>query len=72
MALTTPSPAATASTRAIVAPGSRDRRRPSGALLWGLPSKIFTGAIAIIFLYPLVWTGVASVSPPRPPGGRRR
>ncbi|KQR89588.1 ABC transporter permease [Microbacterium sp. Leaf179] len=32
-------------------------------MLWGLPSKIFTGAIAIIFLYPLVWTGVASVSP---------
>ncbi|ODT38569.1 MAG: ABC transporter permease [Microbacterium sp. 71-36] len=32
-------------------------------MLWGLPSKIFTGALAIIFLYPLVWTGVASVSP---------
>lgn len=53
----------TGSTRAIVAPGYRGRPRPSGALLWGLPSKIFTGAVAIIFLYPLVWTGVASVSP---------
>lgn len=64
MALTTaPSPAATASTRTIVAPGFRDRRRPSDRLLYGIPSKIFTGALAIIFLYPLVWTAIASVSP---------
>lgn len=64
MALTTaPSPAATTTTRMIVAPGFRDRRRPSDRLLWGIPSKIFTGALAIIFLYPLVWTGIASVSP---------
>ncbi len=65
MALTdTPARPATLSTRAIVAPGSTGRRRrPQGPVLWGLPSKIFTGALAIIFLYPLVWTGVASVSP---------
>lgn len=49
-------------TRAIVVP--RGTRRPrSGPQLWGIPSKIFTGALAIIFLYPLVWTGIASVSP---------
>jgi len=59
----TPARPATLSTRAIVAPGSTGRRRSRGPLLWGLPSKIFTGALAIIFLYPLVWTGVASVSP---------
>ncbi|MCI9857754.1 carbohydrate ABC transporter permease [Microbacterium proteolyticum] len=53
----------TGSTRAIVAPGYRGRSRPSGPMLWGLPGKVFTGALAIIFLYPLVWTGVASVSP---------
>lgn len=53
----------TGSTRAIVAPGYRGRSRPSGPVLWGLPGKVFTGALAIIFLYPLVWTGVASVSP---------
>lgn len=64
MALTdTPARPATLSTRAIVAPGSSSRNRRHGPLLWGLPSKIFTGALAIIFLYPLVWTGVASVSP---------
>ena len=64
MALTdTPARPATLSTRAIVAPGSSSRNRRRGPLLWGLPSKIFTGALAIIFLYPLVWTGVASVSP---------
>jgi multiple sugar transport system permease protein len=53
----------TGSTRAIVAPGYRGRSRPSGPMMWGLPGKVFTGALAIIFLYPLVWTGVASVSP---------
>ncbi len=60
---TRPRAAATGSTRAIVAPGLRDRRPPTGRLMWGIPSKVFTGALAIIFLYPLVWTGVASVSP---------
>lgn len=58
-----PPAAVTGSTRAIVAPGYRGRSRPSGPMLWGLPGKVFTGALAIIFLYPLVWTGVASVSP---------
>ncbi|MFC7927069.1 MULTISPECIES: carbohydrate ABC transporter permease [Microbacterium] len=64
MALTETSPrAATTATRALVAPGSVHRRRPTGQLLWGIPSTVFTGALAIIFLFPLVWTGVASVSP---------
>lgn len=58
-----PRAAVTGSTRAIVAPSYRGRSRPSGPVLWGLPGKVFTGALAIIFLYPLVWTGVASVSP---------
>lgn len=64
MALTETSPhATTTTTRALVAPGSVHRRRPPGRLLWGVPSTVFTGALAIIFLYPLIWTGVASVSP---------
>ncbi|MDD7963502.1 carbohydrate ABC transporter permease [Microbacterium thalli] len=58
-------PAAPDTTRTIVVPKGRPRarRRPTGRLLWGIPSTVFTGALAIIFLYPLVWTGVASVSP---------
>ncbi|MCH6231186.1 carbohydrate ABC transporter permease [Microbacterium sp. CFH 31415] len=32
-------------------------------LVWGIPYAVFTGALAIIFLYPLVWTTVSSFSP---------
>lgn len=42
-------------------PGSR--RRPTGRLAYGIPYVVFTGALAIIFLYPLVWTAVSSFSP---------
>jgi multiple sugar transport system permease protein len=36
--------------------------RPFGILL-RMPYWVFTGALAVIFLYPLVWTAVSSVSP---------
>ena len=39
-------------------PGHRGRR-----LVMGIPYAIFTGALAIIFLYPLVWTTISSFSP---------
>ncbi|MFB8146746.1 carbohydrate ABC transporter permease [Microbacterium sp. NPDC056003] len=32
-------------------------------LVWGIPYAVFTGALAIIFLYPLVWTTISSFSP---------
>lgn len=55
-------------TRTIVAPHLRGRRLAprrarSSRLLWGIPSGVFTGALAIIFLYPLVWTTITSFSP---------
>jgi multiple sugar transport system permease protein len=57
----------TTSTRTIVAPGLRDRprmsRRRATRLMWGIPYGVFTSALAIIFLYPLVWTTVSSFSP---------
>ncbi|MDR0283592.1 MAG: carbohydrate ABC transporter permease [Propionibacteriaceae bacterium] len=36
------------------------KKRPT---LFQMPFYVFTGACAILFLYPLIWTGVASVSP---------
>lgn len=57
----------TTSTRTIVAPSLKDTprisRRHSARLVWGIPYGIFTAALAIIFLYPLVWTTVSSFSP---------
>lgn len=57
----------TTSTRTIVAPSlkgtPRISRRHSARLVWGIPYGIFTAALAIIFLYPLVWTTVSSFSP---------
>ncbi|MFI2710595.1 carbohydrate ABC transporter permease [Micromonospora sp. NPDC018662] len=42
-------------------------RRPSGLTVAGValrtPYWVFTGALALIFLFPLAWTAVASVSP---------
>jgi multiple sugar transport system permease protein len=56
----------TTSTRTIVAPQlkgtPRMPRRPT-RLVWGIPYGIFTAALAIIFLYPLVWTTISSFSP---------
>lgn len=57
----------TTSTRTIVAPQlkgtPRISRRRTGRLVWGIPYGIFTAALAIMFLYPLVWTTVSSFSP---------
>ena len=55
----------TTSTRTIVAPDYRPSRprHGSGRLVLGIPYAIFTGALAIIFLYPLVWTTISSFSP---------
>ncbi|GAB3974279.1 carbohydrate ABC transporter permease [Plantactinospora veratri] len=43
------------------------RPRPRGLTIAGVafrtPYWVFTGAVAVIFLFPLVWTAVASVSP---------
>ncbi|GAA4471870.1 carbohydrate ABC transporter permease [Phytohabitans houttuyneae] len=43
------------------------RRKPRGVTVYGvalrMPYWVFTGAVALIFLAPLVWTAVASVSP---------
>lgn len=39
------------------------RRARSGRIAFGLPYYIFTAAVAIVFLYPMVWTAVRSVSP---------
>ena len=54
----------TTSTRTIIAPKHRPNRpRYTGRLAYGIPYVVFTGALAIIFLYPLVWTAVSSFSP---------
>ena len=55
----------TTSTRTIVAPDYRGDHRPArrGRFVMGIPYAVFTGALAIIFLYPLVWTTVSSFSP---------
>ncbi|AVT31696.1 MULTISPECIES: carbohydrate ABC transporter permease [unclassified Plantactinospora] len=60
-------------TRAAVAGPPRppervpSRPRPRGLTIAGVafrtPYWVFTGAVAVIFLFPLVWTAVASVSP---------
>jgi multiple sugar transport system permease protein len=59
----TPARVADASRR----PPARTRRRGPTTTLAGValrtPYWVFTGALAVIFLYPLVWTAVASVSP---------
>lgn len=55
-------------TRTLVAPGStpdspRRRRSRAQRLVLGIPYAVFTTALAIIFLYPLIWTAVSSVGP---------
>ena len=50
-------------TRAIVAPGAVHRQSRRMPLAFGIPYWVFTGALALIFLYPLIWTAVSSVSP---------
>ncbi|MEJ3744900.1 carbohydrate ABC transporter permease [Actinomycetes bacterium KLBMP 9797] len=57
--------AAGPATRPSEAPAGR--RRPRGVTIAGIalrmPYWVFTGAVALIFLAPLVWTAVASISP---------
>jgi len=53
----------TDSTRSIVAPGLTQTSRKRMPLAFGIPYWVFTGALALIFLYPLIWTAVSSVSP---------
>ena len=45
------------------APPRRDRRSTIAGVAVRTPYWVLTGALAIIFLFPLVWTAVASVSP---------
>jgi multiple sugar transport system permease protein len=63
MSVTTARPEAVAAT--TPAP-SRKRRLPPttlGGIALRIPYWVFTAALAIIFLYPLVWTAVSSVAP---------
>ncbi|GAA5031028.1 carbohydrate ABC transporter permease [Microbacterium fluvii] len=39
------------------------RRRPRGHVAFGIPYAVLTTALAIMFLYPLIWTAVSSVAP---------
>ena len=54
-------------TTARQAPPPPGRKKPRGVTIAGIalrtPYWVFTGAVALIFLAPLVWTAVASVSP---------
>jgi multiple sugar transport system permease protein len=52
---------------ALDAPSRRAPRREPGTRLGGValrtPYYVLTGALAVVFLFPLVWAGVSSVSP---------
>ena len=54
-------------TRTIVAPNHQPTapryRSKAARVVFGIPYWVFTTALAVIFLYPLIWTGVSSVSP---------
>jgi len=50
-------------TRALVAPGAPQAREKRMPLAFGIPYWVFSGALALIFLYPLIWTAVSSVAP---------
>ena len=41
----------------------RRSRRRSGRLLLGLPYWVGTTALAVLFLFPLVWTAISSFGP---------
>ncbi|BCB91109.1 carbohydrate ABC transporter permease [Phytohabitans suffuscus] len=67
MAVVSPStPTATGGSQPAGRPPAA-RRRPRGVTVAGIalrmPYWVFTGAVGLIFLAPLVWTAVASVSP---------
>lgn len=61
MSIETPEPTATDAVP-YVRPRRRRRMSPRKMLLQ-MPVWVFTTALALMFLYPLVWTAVASVSP---------
>jgi len=42
---------------------ARHRRSPAARFVLGIPYWVFTTALAVIFLYPLIWTTVSSVQP---------
>ncbi|MFD5215311.1 carbohydrate ABC transporter permease [Microbacterium sp. NPDC058345] len=50
-------------TRAVIAPGAPHAPEKRMPLAFGIPYWVFTGALALIFLYPLIWTAVSSVGP---------
>jgi multiple sugar transport system permease protein len=41
----------------------RARRSPAARIVFGIPYAVLTTALAIMFLYPLIWTAVSSVAP---------
>ncbi|GAA5205917.1 carbohydrate ABC transporter permease [Microbacterium kyungheense] len=46
-----------------VQPSRRGRRSPAMRIVFGIPYAVLTTALAIMFLYPLIWTAVSSVAP---------
>ncbi|MBW9092147.1 carbohydrate ABC transporter permease [Microbacterium jejuense] len=46
-----------------VQPSRRGRRSPAMRVVFGIPYAVLTTALAIMFLYPLIWTAVSSVAP---------
>ena len=46
-----------------VRPPRRGRRSLAMRVVFGLPYAVLTTALAIMFLYPLIWTAVSSVAP---------
>ncbi|HEY8718473.1 carbohydrate ABC transporter permease [Pengzhenrongella sp.] len=62
MTTTTPRPAVTGPSATSSARRSAPKTTVAGVAL-RTPFWVFSGALAVIFLFPLVWTSVASVSP---------
>ncbi|GIG88163.1 carbohydrate ABC transporter permease [Plantactinospora endophytica] len=62
-----PTSAAVAGTPRAPAERPTGPRKPRGTTIAGValrtPYWVFTGAVAVVFLFPLAWTAVASVSP---------
>ncbi|WP_419672772.1 carbohydrate ABC transporter permease [Agromyces seonyuensis] len=61
-------PTATLTEAMTVPKGERERRSPrhpsrAASIAGRMPFWVFTGALAIVFLYPLVWTAISSVAP---------
>ncbi|GAA5202671.1 carbohydrate ABC transporter permease [Microbacterium jejuense] len=46
-----------------VQPSRHGRRSPAMRVVFGIPYAVLTTALAIMFLYPLIWTAVSSVAP---------